>query len=501
MRRRTEALLFVRLTASTALAQMGLHLIAFVDTAIVGHLSVLDLAAAGIGRTLALVSLMVPFGWINALEALSARSVGAGDSARAWAVFVETARSILWVWVPCLLASVLVTFALPAAGIEPIVANKVRLYLLAQAPGGAAILLFYAAKALLQAHGQVLSALLAISVANVTNVVIGNLLVRGDGALQSIGLGGIGLPALGALGGGFAFTFSSLVLLAGIARSTLRCRRRGGPAAAPLRKELVTFGLPAGFQLLAEVGVISVVSLLAGTLGSSAVATHQIALSITTMTYMVALGVSGATTARVAWAVGRMIPVTRLGGLGLLVAGILLSASGIGIFAAREALVKVLTTDNGLVPLGMAILGIGGIFQLLDGIQCVAGGALRGLGDVRFLMIANVTALWLVGLPLGVLFGFAFNLGLRGLWLGLTLATGGLALVLCIRFFRLAARREGGPTGAGLRNGSEKGARVECSGISRIAARHSPRAEHRPSQSVQPTVPEVALAQKSRLET
>ncbi|HEY1690864.1 MAG TPA: MATE family efflux transporter [Polyangiaceae bacterium] len=445
----------VRLALPIALAQVGLISMALVDTAVLGRVSVDDLAGAGMGRSLGFASIVVAMGVTTALEPMAAQAIGAGDHGRAWRCLVANLKAALLLWVPCVAAGFVVTLGLAPLGVDPAVVARVRLYLLGQSPGFGAMLVFLSTKTFLQAHGTTRPALLGSLAANFVNVFASNLLVRGDGALVAVGLRPVGLPALGALGGGIAFSISCVVLLAFTAMAALAYRPKDAPVAAakgaghearkgatqdvPLR-EVYRLGLPTGFQMLAEMGIFSLVALLSGVLGPEVASAHQVAIGMASFTFMGALGVSGATAVRVGNAVGAGRSARPAGVLGIGLGAAVMSVGAIVFLAFPRFLVSAFTSDPRVIAIGVDLVRIAALFQLFDGVQAVAAGALRGAGDVRFPFLANVVAHWFVGFPVALTFGFALHLGAPGMWWGLTAGLVGVSTALALRFASISRR-------------------------------------------------------------
>jgi MATE family multidrug resistance protein len=429
----------VRLSLPIALAQLGLVAMSLVDTAVIGRVSVEDLAGAAIGRSLGFASIVVGMGVATGLEPLAAQAIGAGEHARAWRGFVANARGTLLLWAPSMIVAFAVTLWLPVLGVEAAVTTKVRDYLAGQAPGFAAMLAFLSAKTFLQAHGRTAPALVGSAVANVLNVFVSNLLVRGDGALVAVGLRPRGLPALGALGGGIAFSIASFVLFAFVLVPALAYRPREPAPPVTLRK-IYHLGVPVGLQMLAEMGIFSLVALLSGVLGPEVASAHQIAVGMASFTFMGALGVSGATAVRVGHAIGAGEAPRRPGLLGIGLGAAVMIAGAVAFTAVPHALVRAFTTDPRVIAIGVDLLRIAALFQLFDGVQCVAAGALRGAGDVRFPFVANVVAHWFIGFPVALALGFALHGGAQGLWWGLTAGLVVVAVTLALRFARISRR-------------------------------------------------------------
>ena len=454
----TELRALAWLSLPIALAQLGLIFMSLVDTAIIGHVSVDDLAATAIGRSIIFGVEAVGMGIGFALDPLASQAVGAGKPERAYQALRAGIQAAALVTLPTILLAFAITLLLGPLGVDPAILPRVHAFMLGNAPGVFGYLAYLAGKSFLQAHGATRPALVASLVANLVNAVVCSLLVRGDDALLAVGLPAIGLPRLGALGAGLASSLGSL-LLAGIVIQAARSFRPVAPAAdAPVRGAvpasaaaeaepapvtLVTvlrLGLPVGLQLLAEIGVFSLVALLAGRLGTTVLSAHQIAVGLASFTFMGALGVGGATAVRVGHAIGagRSPRQSGLVGLGL---GAVVMSVGAALFALiPRPLIAIFTTDAEVIEVGARLLRIASLFALFDGIQAVASGALRGAGDVRFPFLANVVAHWLVGLPVALVLGFGLGLGAPGLWWGLTAGLVTVSVLLAARFVHLSGR-------------------------------------------------------------
>ncbi|MEP7120271.1 MAG: MATE family efflux transporter [Byssovorax sp.] len=450
----TELRALVRLSLPISLAQLGLVLMGLVDTAIVGHVSVDDLAAVAIGRSISFGICSVGMGIGFALDPLASQAVGAGRPERAFQALRAGIQAAALVTIPTIVLSFVATLGLGPLGVDTSILPRVHAYLLGSAPGIFGFLAFLAGKSFLQAHSATRPALVASLVANVVNAVVCSLLVRGDDALAAIGLPGIGLPRLGAVGAGVASSVGSL-LLAAIVLNAARSYRPAVIARAPdlppddavggagdpvSLVEVLRLGLPVGLQLLAEIGVFSLVALLAGRLGTSVLSAHQIAVGLASFTFMGALGVGGATAVRVGHAVGAGRSPRRSGVVGLGLGAFVMTFGALLFTVIPRPLIGLFTTDGEVIAIGARLLRIASLFALFDGIQAVASGALRGAGDVRFPFLANVGAHWLVGLPIAIGLGFGLGWGAVGLWWGLTAGLVSVAVLLTARFFHLLRR-------------------------------------------------------------
>jgi MATE family multidrug resistance protein len=206
-------------------------------------------------------------------------------------------------------------------------------------------------------------------------------------------------------------------------------------------RAVLRIGTPIGLQFAAEIGVFSVAAVLAGRLGEVTLSSHQIALGLASFTFMGPLGVAGATAVRVGYAVGAGRSPRRQGFVGIALGLTAMIAGAVAFAAIPAVLARIFTMDTLVIATAVPLVRIAAAFQLFDGMQVVAAGALRGAGDVRLPFLANVVSHWCIGLPTAVVLAFAFHLGAVGLWLGLTAGLVTAALTLGARFAVLSGRR------------------------------------------------------------
>jgi MATE family multidrug resistance protein len=250
------------------------------------------------------------------------------------------------------------------------------------------------------------------------------------------------------------------LLLVAVAVYTLRRDRRLGLGLVRTSKrrdwpgvtKLFRLGAPAGVQFGLETGVFTTATTLISKLGVAPAAAHTLVINFSSFTYMIPMGLSGAT----AVLVGRRVGARELGeaeivgwtsiGIGIF----LMSLSGIGLALGGGFFASLFTSDAAVIELSRRLLLLVALFQIADGIQAVGGGALRGLGDTRSSMTANLVGYWGVGLPLGYALCFPGGLGVFGFWLGLTVGLFAVAAVVLGRW-TWRARRLTAPSIAGIR--------------------------------------------------
>lgn len=450
MNRREEVRATLRLAMPIAFAQVAFMTMGLTDAALVGRVSEADMSAVSIGNSLVYAMICPAMGVTMAVEPLASQAVGAGSLPRAWTSLRAGMVACVLLSIPTLLVAALSPLLLEPLGVDPAVVPAARLFVLARLPSMPMWLLFMTSKAYLEARGITRPLYLGGWSANVLNFLVVSVLVFGDDALLKIGLPALGLPALGSFGAGVGTSISN-TFLAGLALfAAWKARPPGVPLFGGDRDELrattrklLRVGVPIGLQVLTEAGVFSLVSLLAGKLGARTSAAHQIALGLSSFTFMGVLGLSSATAVRVGRAIGARDEggPRRAGlvGVGLSVAYMSACAATFLFFA--RPLARIFTPDPAVLAIAEPLIQIAAVFQIADGIQGVAGGALRGMGDTRFASWANVACYWGIGLPLALFSGFTLEHGARGLWWGLSVGLILAAVALSRRFWRMSAGR------------------------------------------------------------
>lgn len=428
-------------------ASLGNNLLSVADTIIVGHAGRTSLAAVGLGNAVFFAVTVLGFGTMLGLDPLIAQAVGAGEARRA--------RSLMWqgVWnacaasLPLALLIVAVMALLGFAGQDADTLPPTRAFLWGRLPSILPFLLFVVLRSYLQAVGVTRPMVISVVIANVVNAPLCALLVFGDAALVRIGLPALGVPALGLVGAGLASSFATVVQVAVLVLALRRIPtppgedsvRRIGFAVA--RRALV-LGAPVGLQMFAEVGAFAGASVLMGQLGKTNLAAHQVALQLASTTFMVPLGIGAAASVRVGQAIGRHdVPGTRRAGLVAIASGASFMALCALLFVvAGELLARLFTADESVVRAAVPLVAIAAFFQLSDGVQAVASGALRGAGDTRWPLLSNLVGHYAIGLPTAIGLAFGLGWGAPGLWWGLSAGLTGVALALLLRFVVLTRR-------------------------------------------------------------
>jgi MATE family multidrug resistance protein len=216
---------------------------------------------------------------------------------------------------------------------------------------------------------------------------------------------------------------------------------RGLPAREDIWR-LVRFGAPVGALHLLEVGAFVLSGLMLGWISAEALAAHQIAIVCAATTFTFALGLAMAVGIRVghAWGRGDIPALRRTGFSAMASSALVMGGFAVTFLTLRHGIIGVFAPDAAVASLAASLLVVAAMFQLFDGQQVVAIFALRGVGDVRVPAWGAVLAYWLVALPVGYTLAFIAKLGAPGMWMGLALGLGVLAVGLGVRFSVLTRR-------------------------------------------------------------
>ena len=438
------------LAAPLVLAQLAQNGMSVVDTLMVGRLGPHALAGIALGGTLFTLMLILCMGVLFAVGPMVSHAYGGQRPEEA----ARAARQGLWLALALSVPGVLVfVFARPLlllTGQEPGVAAASGGYLRAMAWGFPFALVLTSLRGFLEGHGDTRPILVVAALGVGLNVLANDVLMYGR----------FGFPRLGLVGTGYAtaVVYATMALLVAV---YLRWRYRRYRVFAGLRRpdpamlaELFRVGWPISLTLGFEVGLFSLTALLMGRFGDAALAGHQIALQSASTTFMVPLGVSIAAGVRVGQAAGRgdAAGVTRAGFTGVALSALFMAFAGALFRFAPDAVIglylRVGDPANGaVVTFARRFLAIAAIFQIFDGTQVTASGALRGLKDTRVPMLLTLVAYWLVAVPVGVALAFPGGAGPSGLWFGLVVGLGTAAVLLVgrlalqVRWRRRAGRR------------------------------------------------------------
>lgn len=435
---RGEFFKILALASPLAAAQIAQMLMNLTDSVVMGRIDVDSLAAGSLGGNFSFMLIIMVQGLTMSIQPLIAQARGAGDTGIASRTIVAGLLVAIVASVPLIVVLTQIDHVLLALGEPEPIARLTLRYVLAFAWAVPPSLLLAVVRNYLLAIERPRSTMIMTVIACLANGVLAWALVFGH----------LGLPAFGLAGSGYATAIVWWLSLAALIGYAARAQLIPAGIFALSAKEIriglaavLKIGWPIAGVMIVEVGLFAASSLLMGYFGAVALAAHQICLGITSLTFMVPLSIGQAATVRVGFHIGAGSPVHARA------AGFMALAMGIA-FTFFSAAALVLCTDpvfslylDANDPQRDAVLAIGGplilvaaAFQLFDGTQAVASGALRGLKDSRAAMIAGIIGYWVLGMPIGVGLAFGLTLGPVGLWWGFAGGLAATAILLTLRF-------------------------------------------------------------------
>ncbi len=437
-----EARALIVLAGPLILTQLAQMAISTTDLLLLGRYSQTALAAAAIGSTLYFLGWLMGGGPASAVSAMIAHALGARPRARGgvrraarmglWSVVITSVAMmpVLWSARPILLA----------LGQEPNLARLAGQFCFALAFGLPFATGYQALRNFATALGRPRAAMIVMLLTIGFNAVAGWVLIYGRFGAPRLGILGSGLATAGSAM--FSFCAMTAVIAADPALRAYRVWRRAHRPAASEFVEVFRLGLPISATMAFEMLLFSAMTLVMGRFGTAALAAHQIAMNVASITFMVPLGLGMAATVRVGLASGAGDrPRARQAGLvAFAMAVLFMSLTALAMVAFSRQIAGLYLAGAGAAAVAVqaaAFLKLGAAFQIFDGVQTVGAQCLRGLKDARTPMLLAGGAYWLVGAPVSL--GLAFGAGLKGegVWIGFVVGLAAAAVAMSARFWRL----------------------------------------------------------------
>lgn len=402
---------------------------AVVDIMMVGRLGKEALASCALAHMWCHSMVLLGRGVLQGIDPIVSQAHGAGEKERVSFALQE-----------CLAVAVLVAVPLmgwhflagPGLGLlqqpEGLIPEAHRFAVILSV-GVLPLLLFNALRQVMQGLGLMRPAAYTYLIITVVNVVLNAGLMYGKW----------GLPELGVLGCAWSTAicqFIQLGLMIILVRGTIREYWVSPLKAWKLSAigRVLSVGLPVGFQIGFEVWAFITAGVLIGWLGETELAAHTVALNLASVSFMMALGVSQAATTRVGNLIGAGETWARSAWCALTLSCFLMSLSAMAFYFVPETLAGAYTRDSDVLEVAVMLIPIAAAFQLFDGLQNVAFGILRGVGDVRVPVVIIAVGLWSLGLPFGAWLAFQRDWGAPGIWTGLAV---GLAIMSMLLIWRI----------------------------------------------------------------
>lgn len=409
----------LQLALPVALSHTLVMVMGLVDLAFVRHVGTTATGAVGVASALFGWTLTVGIGCLAGMDYFVSTSHGAKRPDQARTYLGQGVWLALVTGVP--LSGVLYFAAhhLPALGINPLVVPETSSFLKILSVGLFPVFLFGACRNYLQAISRPFAPFVTLIIANLLNLLFNWTFIFGK----------LGMPAMGADGCAVATSLCRVFMASSLLLYVLGTGSEGRRS-IPIRflrfqsdafRRLVAMGFPAAMQMIMEVGVFGLSTVLAGGLDAESLAAHQIVLNVASTTFMVPLGIGAAASVLVGQSLGRRdtAEAARMGWMGLVASVVFMAVTGVIMIAAPTGILGTFSVDPVVLSIARNLLVIAAIFQISDGMQTALTGALRGLGDTRTPVAANFIGHWVIGLPLSLFLCFRQGWGVSGIWVGL----------------------------------------------------------------------------------
>ncbi len=419
---------------ATQLMRMGLN---FTDTVMAGNLSALDLAAVAIGNAVYLPFAIFCMATLIAINPIVSEHLGA----RRFDEIGKSARQMFWLVLLLTIPTFFITrnldIVMELSGVQPEIIPISAEYL--QALSWGLLPLFAYAGVRYFSEG--------LSVSRPAMYIAAISLILNVGANYIFMYGAFGVPAMGAVGAGYATSLINLFAAIAFIGFMMRFKpfkrfnifgKTKGPDPTVF-KEFLKIGAPNGVSSTMEVLLFASVSVLMGTLSVEASASHQIAINVAATLFMIPFGLSMAITQRVGFSIGQgSIEKARFRGfVGIVICTFIMTCTAIMLFTIPELIISIYTDDPVVSAMSISLLFMAGLFQISDGLQVGGFGALRGLKDTKVPMFVNFIAYWVIGFPVGYYLGIISDFGPEGLWIGLISGLSIAAILHNLRFHKL----------------------------------------------------------------
>ncbi|KAF0152538.1 MAG: multidrug resistance protein MATE family [Ignavibacteria bacterium] len=424
----------VKLAVPISFGQLGHVMMGVVDSVMVGKVGTVPLAAAALVNGLFFLVLVLGIGVSMAATPLISMAKGAQK-------FENCGKTLNHSLIVNFLFSVLLTiitysvsFLIPFLNQPKEVVAEAIPYLQILAGSLIPFMIFQSYRQFLEGLSIPIPPMVIALTANLINAFLNWIFIFGH----------FGIAALGLFGAGIATTATRWIMAIGLLVFVMNYEKvkkylpkfSFSPIDKNLIKKLVSIGLPSGFQYFLEVAAFSFAAVMIGWIGSKNLAAHQVAINMASITYMIILGISAAGTIRVGgfvgendWAKVRYAGFTALG-----FAVSVMFSFGIIFILFNHSLPLFYIEDKEVIAIASQLLIVAALFQIFDGMQASGIGILRGLADVKVPLVISLLSYWIIGIPVGALLGFYFNLGAVGVWIGLLIGLALLGLTMLLRF-------------------------------------------------------------------
>ena len=427
------------------ISQLGHTLVGLSDSIIIGHTGKVPLAAVSLGNSIFTVFMVTGIGMSYGLTPLIAQENGRGNRSNCGYLLSHSLIINIITGIVLFFAILAVGHNLERMNQPADVAVQAKLFLQYLAFSFLPLMVYLTFKQFAEGLGFTRQAMNISIAGNVLNILLGITLVYGLFGMPKMGIAGVGIATFTdrLLMG---ITMAWYVLTSPRFKEYLQTFNLRNIHRATMKK-IAGLGTPVALQYIFEVSAFSGAALMVGWIGATELAAHQIAISLASMTYMMASGIAAAAGIRSGNNLGRgnFTDLRHSAIASYHMVLVMMGVTAIVFMAGYRLLPAMYINDPAVISVASGLLLIAAFFQLFDGTQVVGLGVLRGLGDVKIPTIITLLAYWGMGLPVGYLLGFHFNLGVQGIWYGLLLGLLGASVLLFFRFQSITRRLEKQP--------------------------------------------------------
>ena len=427
------------LAGPIVVSQIGHMATHIADGVIVGQFAgITQLAAVSLVNSLFMMVLVIGLGISYGLTPLIAQASGRKDRDECGKLL---SNSLIINTITGLFLYAIVHFGtltiIDHLGQSPDVVAYAKPYLAYLAISIVPLMIFQTFKQFAEGLGFTLQAMRISIIGNLINIILGIIFVKGMFGIEPMGVKGVGLSTL--IDRVLMAIVMGLYVLRSVHFKSYLLKFKFTFMDKIRSKQIIRIGAPVAMQYIFEISAFSGAAVLIGTIGTAQQAAHQIAISLAALTYMVASGIASSATIKTGNYLGEknFTDLRRSAIASYHVVIVVMCFTAIVFVVASSLLPYFYTNDIKVVEIAAQLLIIAGLFQLFDGTQVVGLGVLRGIGDVNVPTYITFLSYWIIGIPLGYFLGIYLNLGVNGIWYGLTV---GLLTASILLFFRFQHR-------------------------------------------------------------
>ncbi|MFP4662930.1 MAG: MATE family efflux transporter [Bacteroidales bacterium] len=432
----------LKLAAPLIVTQAGQMLVQLADNAMVGHYGTIELAASSFANSIFLLIMVFGAGISVGITPLLGQSYGKDRLVRAASVIKNSLFLSAIVITAIFILAWLLSYAMNNMGQETAVEAAAIPYYRLLSFSLVPMLIFMVFKQIGEGLGNTMYAMLATLASNIINIGLNYLLIFGKA----------GFPELGLLGAGYASLLSRIIMAALLIPLLLSSKKYAGvfalirrvPFAKGRMLKIFYTGLPIALQMLIEISLFAAGTIMMGWIGDVPLAAHQVANGMIGFTFMIANGIAMATTIRISWqwGNGNFREMQQAGKASQQMVLAFMGLCAVLFITLAPALARLFSNDPAVWEAAIPLLIIAGLFQIVDGLQVVSLGILRGIADVKKPFWMAAFSYLVFGLPVSYLAAFVLDLGAEGIWLGFISSLSIAALLFGLRIRKMWQKPE-----------------------------------------------------------